>query len=270
LECAGIIEDVGADVVEWRVGDRVMALLAGGGQAEAVIAPVGQLLPIPDHFSWTDAAAVPEAAITAWANLVAEGGLSTAVVDDGRRASVAILAATSGVGTFAVQLARELGAQVLAVGRSADRLKALLPLGADACLTLDDELPDALRAASDGGVDLIFDMVGGAEFGSRLSALRRRGTCVLVGLMAGTRGEIDLADVLRRRLRIVGSVLRSRSRAEKAQLVAEFRHFADERLADGRLRPIVDRVLPFSEIDEAYRAMERGGHFGKIVVDMPG
>jgi putative PIG3 family NAD(P)H quinone oxidoreductase len=264
LECAGEIAALGTDVEGWRVGDRVMALLAGGGHAEKVAVPVGQLMPIPAGLSFTDAAALPEVALTAWTNLVAEGGLESGQ-------TVLITAAASGVGTFAVQLARELGARVLVAGRDLERLRRLRPFGADVCLELGAGLADAVRAATGGaGVDLVLDLAGGAGVADRLRALRPRGRLILVGLLAGARAEIDLADVLRRRLRLVGSVLRARSRAEKAELVAGFRAFAAARLDDGRLRPVVDRVMPFAEIGDAYRQLEQGGVLGKIVLRIEG
>lgn len=262
LECAGVIEAVGAEVEGWRVGDRVMALLAGGGMGERVAVPAGQLSPLPESLSFAEGAAVPEAATTAWTNLVKEGGL-----DAGE--TVLINGANGGVGSFAVQLARELAARVLAAGRSRERLAPLLELGVEELLIDGPGLADAVRERTGGrGADLVLDLVGGEHFGERLAALRERGRLVLVGVLAGSRAEVDLADVLRRRLRIRGSVLRARSREEKAELVAAFRAFADERLADGRLRPLVARTFPFDDVAGAYRAVVEGGTVGKIVVRM--
>ena len=262
LECAGEIESLGPGVSGWRVGDRVMALLAGGGQAEKVAVPAGQLMPIPEGLDFEQAAALPEVAITSWTNLVAEGRLEP-------RQSVLITAAASGVGTFAVQLARELGARVLVAGRSMERLERLRELGAEACIPLDVSLPDAVRAITDGpGVDLVLELAGGPGLAQRLRALRSRGRLVLVGILAGGKAEIDLGDVLRRRLRLTGSVLRARPREEKARLIADFSAFAAERLADGRLRPVVHEIHPFGNIADAYAQMERGGVFGKLVLRM--
>ena len=260
LECAGEIESLGPGVDAFKPGQRVMALLAGGGHAQKVAAPVGQVMPIPDGLSFEDAAGLPEVAITAWTNLVYEGGLEDSE-------TLLIVAAASGVGTFAVQLARELGARVIVAGRTRERLERLKPLGADACVVLGDDLVRETRAANDGrGVDLIMDLAGGADLGSRMDALANRGRCVLVGVLAGTRTDLDLADVLRRRLRLIGSVLRARSRPDKARLVADFLGFAAPRLDDGRLRPVIDRVLPFEDIADAYRQLQAGGVWGKIVL----
>lgn len=260
LECAGEVESLGPGVAGWRTGQRVMALLAGGGHAEKVAVPVGQAMPIPDDLSFEDAAGLPEVAITAWTNLVFEGGLK-----EGE--TVLVVAAASGVGTFAVQLARELGARVIVAGRTLKRLERLKLLGAEACVVLGDDLVRQARAANDGrGVDLIMDLAGGADLGRRMDALADRGRCVLVGVLAGTRTDLDLADLLRRRLRLIGSVLRARSREDKAKLVKDFHDFAAPRLEDGRLRPVIDRVLPFEDIADAYRQLEAGGVWGKIVL----
>lgn len=264
LECAGEVAALGDGVADWRIGERVMALLAGGGHAERVAVPAGQLMRIPGRLTWEQAAALPEAALTSWTNLRIEGGLEAGQ-------SVLITAAASGVGTFAVQLARELGARVLVAGRDPERLERLRPLGAEHCLPLDDELTRRAREAAGGdGVDLVLDLAGGNWLPAALAALRPRGRLVLVGILAGARAEIDLADVLRRRLQLVGSVLRARSRAEKAELVAGFMSFAGPRLAAGALRPVIDRVMPFSRIAEAYATMARGGLFGKLVLRLDG
>lgn len=263
LECAGVIRAVGAGVEGWRPDQRVMALLGGGGHAERVAVPAGQLLPMPAEMTWVEAAAVPEAALTAWTNLVAEGGLRP-----GQR--VLVTGATGGVGSFAVQLARELGGVVVAAGRDLGRLEPLLELGAAAAVEDDDRLPERFRDAVGGGADLVFDTVSGQRLPAHLAAMAPGGRLVLVGLMAGATAELDLALVLRRRLRVIGSVLRPRPRAEKAALVAAFREFGLERLADGRLRPLVDRVVPFERIADAYAAMEEGGVVGKIVVERQG
>ena len=260
LEAAGVVESVGESVEGWRAGDRAMGLLAGGGHAEKAAVPVGQLLPIPPTLSFVDAAAIPEVGLTAWTNLVHEGGLQRGEV-------VLVTAAASGVGSFAVQLARELGARVLVAGRSLERLQALLPLGAEAVLPLGEELPARVRELTGGeGAHLVIDLVGGEAIVQHLDCLRDRGRLVLVGLLGGGKATVPLFALMRRRLRLIGSVLRARSRQEKAALVAAFGDFALPRLADGRLRPIVDRVLPFAEIPDAYAQLERGGLLGKIVL----
>ena len=272
LECSGVVERLGAGVDGWRAGDRVMALLAGGGHGEKVAAPAGQLMPLPERLSFEEGAALPESCLTAWTNLVVEGGLDPVPGEDGgggRPTTVLVTGANGGVGTVAVQLARELGAGVLAAGRSMDRLELLEELGAHHLVIDGEGLPGAVRDLTRGrGADLVLDLVGGDLLESHLAALRNRGRLVLVGLMAGSRPRVDLAEVLRRRLTIVGSVLRARSREEKAELVAGFSSFATARLADGRIRPVVHRVIPFDRIADAYRSLEEGGVFGKVVVSL--
>jgi NADPH:quinone reductase-like Zn-dependent oxidoreductase len=241
-----------------------MALLGGGGHAERVAIPVGQLLPLSDSFSSLQGAALPEAGLTAWTNLVVEGDLQAGE-------TVLITGASGGMGTLFVQLAHELGARVLAAGRSRERLEPLSALGADGLLLLGNDLPERVREQNGGrGVDLVIDLVGGDGISTRLAALRERGRLVLVGLLAGRKVEVDLGDLLSRRLRLLGSVLRARPREEKARLVAGFADFALPRLADGRLRPVVDRVFPFEDVAGAYAALAAGGAAGKIVLAVGG
>jgi putative PIG3 family NAD(P)H quinone oxidoreductase len=264
LECAGTIEAVGEGVAGWRVGEAVMALLGGGGHAERVAAPSGQLLPLPPGWSFAEGAALPEAAITAWANLVGEGRLAPGQ-------TVIVSGAAGGIGSFAVQLARELGATVVAAGRRRERLEPLRALGAAALCELGEDLPARVREATAGhGADLALDLVGGRHLPALLAALAPGGRLVLLGLLAGVRAEIDLSLILRRRLTVVGSTLRARSRAEKATLVAAFGEFAAGRLADGRLRAVVDHVVSWPRIAEAYAAAALGVAFGKIVVTFEG
>ena len=185
--------------------------------------------------------------------------------------TVLVTGATGGMGTMFVQLAHELGARVIAAGRSRERLEPLRKLGADDVCLLGDDLAQQVRERTEGeGVDLVTDLVGGAGINSHLASLKRRGRLVLVGLLAGRKVEVDLGDVLSRRLRIQGSVLRARPREEKAGLVANFADFALPRLADGRLRPVLDRVLPFVDVAQAYAALGEGGATGKIVLAIGG
>lgn len=262
LECAGVVEKLGEGVRGFATGERVMALLAGGGQAELVVVSVGQLLPWLDSLSAEEAGGLPEAAIASWTNLVAEGNLVAGE-------SVLVTGATSGVGSFAVQLARELGANVVAAARSRERLEVLRDFGIDALVVLDEKFESSVRSmTAGGGVDLVLDLVGGQWTARSLAALKPRGRLVLVGLTAGATASIDLAALLRRRLRLIGSVLRSRPREEKASLVRAFFDFAGPRLADRRLHPIVARAFPFEEAAAAYRTLEIGGLLGKVVLTL--
>ncbi len=262
LECAGRIAAAGEGVERWKVGMRAMALLAGGGQATRVAVPAGQVLALPDNLSFVEGAALPEAGLTAWTNLVVEGGLVAGE-------TVLITGATGGVGSFAVQLARELGARVIATARDRGRLERLRDLGIEDLVSDESGLPARVRAVGGGrGVDLVLDLVGGSRLGEHLAALKAGGRLVLVGLLAGRRAEVDLDAVLGRRLRLIGSVLRPRSRDEKARLVASFGAFAGPRLRNGKLRPVIGRVVPFAEAAAAYAAMADGGTFGKVILEM--
>ncbi len=263
LECSGTIAALGpgVDPASFPVGSRGMALLAGGGHAQRVAVPVGQWMPIPASLSFVEAAALPEAALTAWTNLVAEGEVQAGE-------SVLISGAAGGMGSFAVQIARELGARVFATGRDPERLARVAELGVE--VVLEHEQSEQIRALTDGrGVDLVLDFVGGRGFAERVGLLRRQGRAILIGTSAGRESTLDLGVILGRRLRIVGSTLRPRSRAEKAQRVRDFWSFAAARVEDGRLRAIVDRTLPFEAIAEGYRALadfRAARPFGKIVV----
>jgi putative PIG3 family NAD(P)H quinone oxidoreductase len=262
LECSGVVDAIGQGVEGLRVGDRVMALLGGGGQAEKVAAPAGQVMPLPAGMSFVEGAALPEACLTAWTNLVAEGGVRTGEV-------VLVTGATGGMGTMAVQLARALGARVLAASRSAERLERLRGMGAEATIRLGESLPEEVSRSTGGrGADLVLDFVGGPHLSRCLAALRPQGRLILMGLLAGRKAEVNLDLILGRRLRIAGSMLRPRPRAEKAALVRAFAEFALPLLERREIRPVVDQVFPLTQIESAYAALAEGGVAGKIVVTM--
>ncbi len=260
LECSGLVTGLGEGAAGFRIGDRVMALLAGGGQAEEVVVPAGQLMPVPANLALDEAAAIPEAALTAWTNLVVEGGLASGE-------TVLVTGATSGIGTFAVQMIRELGGTVVAAARSAERLERLRDFGVDRLVTLDADYPRRVRELTGGGgVDLVLDLVAGEWLAPTLECLRARGRLILVGLTAGRKVQLDLGLVLRQRLRIVGSTLRARPLAEKAELVRTFAAWGLPRLADGRLRPVVDRIFPLAAAAEAYAVLEHERPLGKLLL----
>lgn len=262
LEGSGLVEELGEGVQGFRVGDRVMALLAGGGQAEQVVVPAGQLMPVPANLTLEEAAAIPEAALTSWTNLVVEGGLAAGE-------TVLVTGATSGIGTFAVQLIRELGGKVIAAARSVERLERLRDFGVDQVVALDADYPRRVRELTGGrGVDLVLDLVAGEWFAPTLDCMAERGRLVLVGLTAGRKAQVDLGVVLRHRLRIVGSVLRARPVAEKAELVRGFAAWGLPRLADGRLRPVVDRLFPLADAAAAYAVLEHERPLGKVLLTM--
>ncbi len=221
-------------------------------------------MPLPDGLSFVEGGALPEACLTAWTNLVAEGQVQ-------RGETVLVTGATGGMGTLAVQLAHELGARVLAAGRNRERSQRLRAMGADAVLMLDETLPaEVARATSGRGADLVLDFVGGAHFTHALASTRPQGRLVLIGLLAGRKVEVNLDLILGRRLRVLGSTLRHRPRAEKAALVAAFSEAALGWIQRREIRAVVDRVFPFAQVAAAYATLAEGGVAGKIVVTFAG
>jgi putative PIG3 family NAD(P)H quinone oxidoreductase len=262
LEAAGVIDAVGPDVTGWSVGDRVCALLAGGGYAEFVTCPAGHVLAVPASLDLVHAAALPEVLATAWLNLFLEGGLQP-----GERA--VIHAGGSGVGTAAIQLCCALGSPCFVTVGSPEKLERCLALGASAgAVRTAGRWADAASTWAPRGVDVILDPVGGSYLADDLSLLAVGGRLVLIGLMGGRHASIDLGRVLTRRLRLHGSVLRSRSHAEKTAIIAGVRRRVWPLLASGRVRPVLDRVLPITAVDEAFAALAADETFGKVVLQV--
>ena len=263
LECAGTVAELGPEVSGWRVGDRAMALLAGGGYAEEVAVHAGSAMPVPPGLSLEEAAAVPEVFLTAYLNLFELGRLEaggTALVHGGG----------SGVGTAAIQLCRAAGARVFVTAGSEKKCQRCRALGADLAVNYRSEsFAERVREASEGrGVDVVLDSIGAAYLAGNLASLGTGGRLVLIGLMGGASAEIGLGTLLVRRLSVIGSTLRTRPVAEKAAIVAGFQARFGKDLADGRIRPIVDRVLPLAAVADAHRAMKASEHFGKIVLKL--
>ena len=261
LECAGEVSELGAGVTGWRVGDRAMALLAGGGYAEQVVVDAGSLLPVPAHFSWEQAASLPEVYLTVFLTVFQLGGLSAG-------GAVLVHGGGSGIGTATIQLAKLAGAMVIATAGSDVKCKRCLELGADAAVNYreGDFVAAAQEATGGRGVDVVLDSIGAPYLERNFAALAIGGRLVLIGLMGGAKAEINLATLLARRLSVIGSTLRARPVLEKAALVAAFRAQFGEALERGALVPVVDRVLPLAQAGEAHRAMKASEHFGKIAL----
>jgi putative PIG3 family NAD(P)H quinone oxidoreductase len=261
LEMAGRILETGRGVTGWEAGDRVMALLPGEGYAERVVTPATMLMPVPDSLTTVEAAAIPEAFLTAFDALFLQGGLSPGE-------TVLIHAAGSGVGTAAVQLAASAGCRSIGVAGSPAKLERAADLGLG--VGVDRHREDFAAVVADQthgrGVDVVLDLVGGGAWAGNIASLAPRGRMVLVGTLAGRTAEIDIGAVMGKRLRIHGTVLRSRPVWEKAALTAEFCRRVLPRFADGTLRPVVDRVLPLAEAAAAHRAVEDDATFGKVVL----
>jgi tumor protein p53-inducible protein 3 len=263
LECAGEVIDAGETVPGWKIGDRAMALLPGGGYAEKATVHHGSAMHVPDSLSDAEAAALPEVFLTAFLNLFMLAEIKpaeTALIHGGG----------SGVGTASIQLLREADARSIVTAGSDEKCEQCLKLGADIAINYNTRpFVEAVKAATNGrGADVILDSIGGAYLGANVEALAHSGRLVLIGLMKGVRAELDLAAVLRRHLKIMGSTLRSRSLDEKAKIVAAFVACFGPAIAAGRLKPPVHKVLPLAEAAAAHRMMQASEHFGKIVLQV--
>jgi putative PIG3 family NAD(P)H quinone oxidoreductase len=261
LECAGTVVEVGGSVQRCRTGDRVMALLAGGGYAEEVVVPESCVMAAPATYSDAEAGAFPEVFLTAFLNLFSLGGL-----EPGKAALVH--GGSGGVGTAAIQLGTAAGATVLVTAGSPERCRRCLTLGATRAF--DHRSVDLAAAVLDAtagrGVDLILDCIGAPYLEDHLRLLAVDGRLVVIGLMGGARSEIDLARVLSRRLSILGSTLRSRSDDFKGRTIAALLDRFGTAIADGSVRPVVDRALPLERVAEAHRLIAGGEIFGKLVL----
>lgn len=260
LECSGVIDAIGPGVTGWSVGDRVCALLSGGGYAERVAVPAGQLLPVPADLDLVEAAAWPEALCTVWMALRVEAGLRP-----GER--VLWHAGASGVGTVAIAACRVWGHPV-AVSASPAKHPVCRALGADLVAPRGD-WEAAVRAWAPDGVDVIVDPIGGPTLEADQRVLARDGRIVVLGLMGGRTAPLDLGRLLVQRQRVIGTTLRSRSTAEKARIVAGVREGLWPAVADGRMRAVIDRILPLTAAEEAHAAVAADATTGKVLLTRP-
>ena len=261
LEVAGAVAELGESVVGFAVGDRVCAVLPAGGYAEFVALPSAHALPIPARLNWTEAAAIPEVFSTAWDNVFTRGGLRSGE-------TILVHGGSSGVGTAAIQLAVRAGARVAVTASTPEKLDRCAELGAERLINYtDDDFVAATQEWTSGrGVDLVLDMVGAAYLERNLEALAIEGRLVVIGLQKGSKATLDMRRMMSRRLTLTGSTLRARDDAEKAVVAGAMRAHVLPGLEDGSLRPVIDRVLGWDQTQEAHRAMEAGGHIGKIVL----
>jgi putative PIG3 family NAD(P)H quinone oxidoreductase len=263
LEFAGEVDVAGEGVTDLGPGDRVFGLCGGGAYAEALVAHARGVARIPDGLSFAEAAAVPEAFITAWDAMVVQAGL-------GAGESVLIHAAGSGVGTAAVQIARAVGARAIGTSRTRDKLERARALGLDeAFLVEGGAFAEAvLRATGGRGPDVIVELVGGGYLAEDLACVAPRGRIVLVGLTGGARADLDLGRLMRQRAQITGTVLRARPLEEKIAAVQQLARHLVPLLARGTLRPVVDRVLPLARAGEAHAHVASNAGFGKVVLEV--
>ncbi|NJO36700.1 MAG: NAD(P)H-quinone oxidoreductase [Rhizobiales bacterium] len=262
LECAGVIESSGPGVQGWKVGDRVMTLLGGGGYAAFARAPAGTLMPIPDGLSMTQAAAIPEVFLTAYLNIFREAALKPSE-------TLLLHGGASGVGTAAIQLAKVLGpSKVIVTVGSDDKAAACQALGADHAILYkrEDFSGKVLELTGKRGADVILDHIGGGYFEQNMACLAVYGRLVIIGLLGGAKAEINIGRMMVKRQRVIGSVLRARSIKEKAALTDAFRKEALGRFASGELKPVIHDVLPLEDIVRAHQIMEANANTGKIVI----
>ncbi len=264
LEAAGEVIARGVNAGEWQVGDRACCLVAGGGYAEKLAVHRDLLLPLPGALSLEAAASLPEAFATAWLTLAMEGMLAPGE-------TALIHAGASGVGLAAIQVAKLRGAHVITTVGSGDKADAVRALGADQVIVHTREsVTERLRALTQervpGGLDLVLDCLGGEEIEQQLPLLNLGGRWILIALMKGRFTALDLAPVLSRRLRLIGSTLRSRPVEAKSQVLRELAREVWPALATGRLRTVIHRVLPITEAEEAHAILERRENIGKVVL----
>jgi len=261
LEVSGTIEAVGADAGAWKVGDRVCALLAGGGYAEYCVAPAPQCLPAPRAVDLAEAGAMPETFFTVWTNVFERGRLKSGE-------ALLVHGGSSGIGTAAIQIACALGARVFATAGSAEKCAACERLGAERAINYRDaDFVDAVRQSTGGkGVDVVLDMVGGDYFPRNIEALAVEGRLVQIATLRGGKSEIVLPAIMQRRLTITGSTLRARSVAEKGAIARALLEHVWPLVEAGRVKPIVYRSFALGDAAAAHRLMESGEHIGKILL----
>ena len=262
LEVSGRVVELGSGAdTSFRVGDEVCALLDGGGYAQRVAVPVEQLLPIPKGVGLVDAAALPEVACTVWSNV-----FMTADLQPGQL--LLVHGGSSGIGTMAVQVAHALGSRVAVTAGSQDKLEACRALGADVLINYtESDFVEALREETDGaGADVILDVVGAKYLPRNVAALAVNGRIVVIGMLGGRKGELDLGTLLSKRGAIAATSLRARPAAEKAAIVAATYEHVWPLIEQGRVQPIIHEVLPMSRAADAHRILEESQHIGKVLL----
>jgi len=264
LEVAGTVVAHGPDVSAPAIGEKVCALVTGGGYAEYATAPAVTCLPIPAGYNTVGAAALPETYFTVWHNVFERGGLTSGEV-------FLVHGGTSGIGTTAIQLAKAFGAFVIATAGSDDKCAACRALGADLAINYRtaDFVEEVRAHAPGGGADVILDMVGGSYVARNIRCLKPDGRLVSIAFLDGAKAEIDLAPILHKRLTLTGSTLRPRDTAFKGALAATLRNKVWPLLDRGAVRPVIDITLPLAHAADAHRLMESGRHIGKIVLETP-
>ncbi|MFJ4619546.1 NAD(P)H-quinone oxidoreductase [Streptomyces sp. NPDC088812] len=264
LECSGRIAELGPGVSGWAVGDEVCALLAGGGYAEKVVVPAGQLLPVPEGVDLRQAAALPEVTCTVWSNVFMVAHLrpgETLLVHGG----------SSGIGTMAIQLAKSVGARVAVTAGSEEKLRRCAELGADILVNYrEQDFVAEIKQATDGaGADVILDNMGAKYLERNVQSLAVNGRLAIIGMQGGVKGELNIGALLAKRAAISATSLRARPLGEKSTIVAAVREHVWPLLAAGHVRPVVDREVPMHDAATAHRIVEESGHVGKVLLVAP-
>jgi putative PIG3 family NAD(P)H quinone oxidoreductase len=262
LECSGRIAAIGPETdTGFSVGDEVCALMSGGGYAEQVAVPAGQVLPVPDGVDLVEAAGLPEVVCTVWSNVFMSAGL---------RPGETLLAhgGSSGIGTMAIQLARNVGARVAVTAGSAEKLERCRELGAEILINYrDEDFVVALREATDGsGADVVLDNMGAKYLARNLDALAPNGRLVIIGMQGGTKAELDIGLLMRKRAAVISTSLRARPADEKAAIVASVREHVWPLITAGEIRPVIDCRVPMAEAAEGHRVLEASSHIGKVLL----
>jgi putative PIG3 family NAD(P)H quinone oxidoreductase len=261
LECAGEVLGVGDEVTGWSVGDPVCALLAGGGYAEQVVVPSGQVAPIPAGVDVVQAGGLVEVAATVWSNVFMIAGLQ-------RGETLLVHGGAGGIGTMAIQLGAALGARVAVTAGSAGKLERCAALGAELLVNYhEQDFVEQIRSATDGhGADVVLDALGASYLARNVEVLATAGRLVIIGLQGGARAEIDLSRLLAKRAAVMATTLRARPPAEKAAIMAAVTEHVWPLVADGVVRPVVHTSLPLAQVAEAHRIVEDGESIGKVVL----
>jgi putative PIG3 family NAD(P)H quinone oxidoreductase len=261
LECSGRVAALGPDVEGLAIGDEVCALLTGGGYAERVAVPAGQLLPVPAGLTIHQAAALPEVTATVWSNVFMLANLQP-------HETLLVHGGTSGIGTMAIQLAEALGTTVITTCGTDAKCRAARDLGADVAINYRDAdfVADVAEATSGRGADVILDVIGAKYLSRNVATLAANGRLVVIGLQGGTKAEVDLNALLSKRAAILATSLRARPKAEKAAIVSAVRQHVWPLLADGTIRPVIDRSVPIEQAADAHRLLESSEHIGKVLL----
>jgi putative PIG3 family NAD(P)H quinone oxidoreductase len=261
LECSGVVSALGSSVSQWSVGDQVCALLAGGGYAEKVLVPAGQVMPVPAGVDLVTAGALPEVACTVWSNVFMIAGLQ-------QGETLLVHGGGGGIGTMAIQLASALGAWVVTTAGSPSKLEVCRSLGADVAINYhEQDFVEEVKAATDGrGADVILDNMGASYLDRNISALATEGRLVIIGLQGGVKGELNIGKLLAKRGAVIATALRARPVEEKSAICSSVVEHVCPLVADGAVRPVVHTTLRLDQAAEAHTMMEAGDHIGKIVL----